>query len=724
MMASAGAPLMNLPGGGNYNPNYAQNPASYNSSQQNSFQNEDTTLELKVLSSSMRPDPCREVQGLEKRIFDIFSKLHPKDQAVLTLTESFAFQFRRRALHEPPVMLNAAVYISKLRTANPVFYQRIENIVGFRCSACRHATFSENDYQAGAAQLLITDDLTTSSICASLVGLKTHMLACKCVPDNTKLFLSRKENHTVAFAAFRDFIDAWSAQFYEQSKARGYPKLSVSSVPPNMSYQNPKQQTIVNTNNAQFNNVNTNNAQFNNVNNNNAQLNNINNNNAQFNNVVNNNAQFNQARASLAQMQGIAAQQQIRFQQQQRLQQAAMQQRMAQAATQARQEKEAAQAARNLDKEGELHHELESSVSNAFSSHNYGLAKHIPAVIASDLTRLPLSDCSESPFLELLLQCFCAIQQHYNSQNSDDGDTSRQAAKGKIFLECRFCSKSSTRFCLTAATPESTASYINSSGRQHLLEKCDLVPPSIKRKLSLLKPETDGEKFRKDMIVTEQHAEQWILKFQSAHTLREDGKRRKHRKPFKFYRPLTWSFIHKKGAALISDNTLAYKGSQSVPISSGKKVPDNTNDDDVLLGWDGEHIGNRRFLLLLSELRPSFSDSSVSVRQQNVISFTAVKKVIARGGRFLAVSANNLAAPPTILPAARATSIVFAALKQGSAVLLRPPTDTTRTGRGSRVLESEYAPLVGVFDEGNIEFNRPFKRPRYGDFEEGSLTPS
>jgi hypothetical protein len=308
-----------------------------------------------------------------------------------------------------------------------------------------------------------------------------------------------------------------------------------------------------------------------------------------------------------------------------------------------------------------------------------------------------------------------------DDSNKDTGTKrKRQSTSTDFFLACCFCSKKFENFSLATSSPKSVASCVNTNARDHLLLDCDKVPGDIKQKLNKLSPPDDSTESERNINTLEKHAVNWNYSFQLpeiSSSIAENDERRS-RKVISGWRPLTWRLIHKKGAASVCAKSLAYKNSFPVPASE-KPLPPGIKDDDVLVGWDSPHVGNRRFQFLLEELRPAFFDESITLAQQKMMAEFAVTKIGARGGRFFAVPASGTTKQPVFLGYVKAAIVTLTALQKGFVTVLQPPLDPSMTGRGSRVLEFEYAPQCGLFDE-EIVWN---KKPKKLKFEPERKAP-
>lgn len=662
------------------------------------------TLELKAVCSSMRPNDFGGAanNGTMASQSHLFNRLPSEQAALLTLIECFTFKYRNRLPHEMSVMPNATLYYTRLSRADSPLRSRMEEVVGFRCCACRHTSKTPDQYIVGSTQLICMNYLDAKSAIKMVLDLKAHIFKCPLVPKHVKDSLVASTMLSPNHSSMEDYINAWHKSFLGFSKTRGYPKLGnksdtnngQSSRQPHFQNGNRNFPTQMATETA------TNRSRI---------MANMQNNDSLPNGYqqnANNNAALSHAQVLEEALKVAAFPAPVRYQQQQppqclQTQNAFLTQQFPTVVP--------------VETEDQVFRELDDCITTALSSNNFGLEMIKPRTLASDLTELPLSKGSvASPLMELLLQSYCMTLRAKPSEpdsgtkrSAEDMEvvdltdaahlpSERKQSRGpKVYFECGYCDCEKTMFCLTTGNAREAATFIVSSGLKHLAGECKEVPYDVKQKLNKLKDSKDT--FQKNHELVEHHFASWKAEFDTqvqGKTSADTGGPH-----VRFWRPLNWSFIEQVGASAISDENGGVKGENAplLPEDPSRKLPYAQRDDDVLVGWNGAHIGNRRFMELLNEFQPMFFHEGISARQQGVIAGSVVALIGARGGRFFSVSSNYATVLPVPLTPARATLITLDILKHGAYVLLQPPPDCTKTGRGSRVLDCEYAPQRDVF---------------------------
>lgn len=216
-----------------------------------------------------------------------------------------------------------------------------------------------------------------------------------------------------------------------------------------------------------------------------------------------------------------------------------------------------------------------------------------------------------------------------------------------------------------------------------------------------------GEQRYKQKRIIEQSFKSWESKFPG--NTREKKVWTRETDQTQMWRPLTWKFIEANGGACIADASLSHEEPCVFwEVGESKQLPFAVRNDDVLFGWNGKHLGNRRFLDLLSIARPAFSTESLSALQQKIIACEILNKIGKRGGRFYSVASNPIL-PPTLQPPEKAVSLILQTLKRGNVVLYQAPPDPSKRGRASCVLECEMAPQRSLFGK-EVMLNKKSKR--------------
>lgn len=361
--------------------------------------------------------------------------------------------------------------------------------------------------------------------------------------------------------------------------------------------------------------------------------------------------------------------------------------------------------------------ELEDCVNQALVGNNYGVASVKPRTIIPDLSDLPISAPHEvSPMLELLLQSLCAIQRwrttpaagakRSNQEISETTTTTDKQRLSNVFFECRYCNQHS--LCASTANPKDTAEFILESACKHLCEECPEVPEEVQEKLETMFLQITDVQRSKQTRVIEQNLNSWKALFPE-NTGGGKKKSTKKLQQSKFWRPLTWKYLEENTGACIADDTLAHKGPSVFLVDSEtKKLPFEPRRDDVIFGWNGKHVGNRRFLDLMNDARLAyFEHESRSVEQERVIACELMRAIGRRGGRFFVLS--NPLLPAVMVPPEKTVLLILQTLKRGNGVLLQPMNDPNKRGHASYVLECEVAPQRSMFGKGIVR-NKRFKK--------------
>ena len=663
------------------------------------------TLELKAVCSSLRPNDFggHATNTMASQLL-LFNKL-PREQAtLLTLIECFSFKYRNRLPHEMSVMPNAALYYSRLSRADSPLKHRMEDVVGFRCCACRHTSQAPGQYMVGSTQLICMDFFNARSAVKMMGDLKAHIFKCPLVPKHAKDSLATSTALSPNHSSMEDYIDAWHKSFLGFSKVHGYPKLGNKSNTNNgqVSQQQPFQNGNRNFPTQMATNAATNRSRI--V----ANMHNSNNLANDFQPIVNNNGALSHAQVMQEALKVAGFPAPVTYQQQQQPPPLCLQ-------TQNALTTQKIPTVVPVETEDEAFRELDDCITTALSSNNFGLEMMKSRTLATDLTELPISEGSlVSPLLELLLQSYCmtlrakpSIPEPSKKRSAEEMEVvdltaeaqplpeQKQSRGPKVYFECGYCDCEKATFCITTGNAREAATFIASSGLQHLAEECKEVPYDVKQKLNKLKE--SKVTVQKNHALVENHFASWKTEFDT----QTQGKANTETggPHVRFWRPLSWSFIEQVGASAISDKDGGVKGERSplLPEDPSKKLPYAQRDVDVLVGWNGAHIGNRLFMDLLNEFKPAYLDEGMSERQQKVIAGSIVGMIWASGGRFYSVSSNYATVPPVPLSPEKATLITLDILKHGAYLLLQPTPDCTKTGRGSRVLDCEYAPQRDVF---------------------------
>jgi hypothetical protein len=622
------------------------------------------TLELKQIAATMGPTSLSLYQP---SLIESFTKLPRDDAGLIGLVECFTFHYRQRQPHEPTVMPNASLYFTKLQQSSSLFAMSLEQVIGFRCCACRHTTQMPGAYRVGAAQLLACEFLGPESVCKSLLELRTHMSGCPDVPPEFKGAFSNSSSICTGNGktSLDQYIFEWIQALKISAHAKGFPpiKATPTPIPPHT----PSKRTVPGRNGT---------------------LQNV-------------------GRSSVDPSVGVlrAALGSAPMQQQQLARHFALQQgalatagKRGYTATAVQTLPAASQTITNLEEE--LFSDLQRSVEVALMESNFGLQSFKSRRLVTDLSELPTesSHGAVAPLLEVLLQSLCAVQRWTAAgekrSNQDMPESSSQIRKARVFIECIYCNDSSHSFCVSTGTAREAADFIFEAGYKHLCLDCQKAPSSLKQKLVKLKSSFGIEQCNMQTRIIEENFKQWIHLFPDHEKI---GKKTSQEATnVKFWRPLTWGFLQETRGAAVRTDKLACDDVSAVLLGrAGKTLPYTMKDDDVLIGWNGALKGNIAFLYLLDSFRKAFVEASPV--QQNVIASFAVSTVATRGGRFYAVNPTNYIMPPTVVPPKEAVDFALRTLKYGAMVLIKPPQDHTKAGRGSCVLDSEVVPQRDVF---------------------------
>ena len=188
------------------------------------------TLELKAVAASLRPtDFGGYANSAMASQSQLFLHLPKEDAALLALVECFTFQYRNRGPNEMPVMPNASLYYTRLSAADSPLKNRMEEVVGFRCCACRHTTQPPSQYVVGSTQLICMEFFNAASAKKMLVDLKTHIFQCPLVPPHVKGSLVATTTVNTKHSSLEDYIAVWHTSLLAFAKRAGYPKFSGSS---------------------------------------------------------------------------------------------------------------------------------------------------------------------------------------------------------------------------------------------------------------------------------------------------------------------------------------------------------------------------------------------------------------------------------------------------------------------------------------------------------------
>ena len=655
-----------------------------------------TTLELKAVCSSLRPnDFGGDVTRAMARQSQLFHSLPREEAVLLTLIECFTFQYRNRLPHELSVMPNATLYFTRLSRSDSPLKNRMEYAVGFRCCACRHTSQTPDQYIVGSTQLICMDFLDSKAATKIINDLKSHILNCPLVSDHVKASLtSPTTSISPKHSSMKDYLTVWHESLLEFAKLSGYPKIT-------------QKDNSIRVNNAATNRIMERLASQNGKN---------------SNNLANGNRQEVQNNGTL--FQESVMQDALRVQQTY-LQPHRPSQSLPTNRTPTTQQIPTVDPL--VEVEDEVFQDLDLCISTALSNSNFGLEVMKSRTLASDLTELPISKGAlVSPLMELLLQSYCLTLRENPSAlepgrqeiseamdvvdltNTEDEkeELDQQQPRGpKVYFECGYCDCQKTRFCLTTGDAREAAIFINSTGLQHLTEECEALPYDVRDKLSKLKDSKST--CHNNHHLVEHHFASWKAEFGDSQAVHDTSiKTGGHH--VRFWRPLSWRFVEQVGASAISDQHSGMKGEKTtlLPADPSKKLPYAQRDNDVLIGWDGAHIGNRQYMDLLNECLPAFQNEGLSDVQRKLIAGTAVRLIGARGGRFYSVSSNYATVPPVLIPPDKAALITLDILKYGASILLQPPPDNNKTGPGSRVLDFEFAPQRDVFGT-EIIHNKP-----------------
>lgn len=642
----------------------------------------DSTLEIFVISNTMKPSlsaASEESQNEmdDKMLLDAFNQLSPSDASLLTLTELFTFRFRVRDPNtEPLVMPNTKHYIDALSTKNSPLISRIDQIVGFRCRGCRHTVLDEfkDLYKPGAAQLLSSDS-NVQAISEAITQLRTHLIQCEFVSDNIRSSLSLTSGgHNISqqSKSLHSYLEIWHKKFIQYCTTHDFPKLKLNGqqyLQPHhhQPQHQPQPQQQLHNNNFAFPRT--------------------------LNNGYCNHQQYKVTETA----------QQQQFQSQQQQQQQQLNVYPYQVVAVGRPKIVSPQPLPRVDSQEIILEEMDNCISKALVYNNFGLATRKPHLIATDLTELPAApDVIESPFVELLLQSFAVLNQ-WNPPSSEHG--CHDGGYNTIVLQCRYCHSEVTNFCLNGPTgsAEAAAKYINRTGGVHLCQECDQIPTSLRKKLIALRPLNKSKDDDNNHHVIEKHFEIW--KSWHRATYNRDDKVSPSVKNVELWKTLTWDIIKKNGGASLKYESLGTPTTPAVPATS-KKLVHPVAKNDVLFGWHGSHVGNRRFHELLIESQ--YLSYKASNGQQRFLACTIAQRVIGRGGKFYQILAPNAAPEP--LSMEQVVKFTCRALTYGFGTVIQPPLcPVMQCEKGGRVLETDYAPTVGIF-RGQIDLSRPLKK--------------
>lgn len=289
--------------------------------------------------------------------------------------------------------------------------------------------------------------------------------------------------------------------------------------------------------------------------------------------------------------------------------------------------------------------------------------------------------------------------------------------KPGIYFECAYCECLSKPFCLSTGSASELASFFKTRGLRHLCEDCEGVPNYFQEDLINMTALTNGVS-QADASVVKDNFDAWKSKLIGKPFQQCKNSFTKEQRLTSYWRPLTWRFLEKVGASAISDKNASTKEGDRcllLPRDAKRKVPFAQHENDVLIGWNGAHVGNRRYMALLNECRTIFFEKGVSGMQKKIIACTILSQVEKRGGQFYSVNSNYETVPPTLIDREKACALTIKMLELGSFILLKPSSNA-KTGRGSHVLDWEYAPQRDIFGT-KVFFNKRFKMPE--PFEKG-----
>ncbi|CAB9500250.1 expressed unknown protein [Seminavis robusta] len=350
--------------------------------------------------------------------------------------------------------------------------------------------------------------------------------------------------------------------------------------------------------------------------------------------------------------------------------------------------------------EDEIFATLEHCRERALINNNFGLEESFKSrLVVTDLSKFPISTTSVpvSPLLEVLLQSVTAVQRWTKRDNN---------SQPLVFFECGCCKNMmDDAFCASTGAAADAADFLlNGQGWNHLAVECSKIRGSIRQKLLNMKARTTPDEWQKQARIVQDNFDTWKrLYFPNQGEQGNAKGARAVARRNKAWRPITWRFlVGTKAAALRTDNL----GNQNDAVWQVNKnaFPHQTKDDDVLVGWNGSHKGNQRFMKLLYEFRPIFLDANASKKQREVVARILVQTIFKRGGQFLTVGTSGDIMPPTALPLPRAVWITYRALKFGATVILNPPQ--VKTGRGSCVEDLECAPQRDLFGTEVVRHNK------------------
>jgi len=615
------------------------------------------TLDLKLIASAMRPTNFQgNASNSQHTQLEIFSRLPNDAASLLSMIECFTFQYYPRGPNDLAVTPGAALYYARLCAAGSPLKERMDSVVAFRCCGCRHTTQSPDLYRPGSTQIICIDFLNPRTVKKAIDDLRIHILACQYIPENLKSNLSRSavaKHHS----RLDEYLAVWNQALISNAVATGFPRCPF---PPNSASVNGRK--AVNTTN-------------------------------KFSNSKSTNMDSAPRNTSLHQTD------------KQNLQYLSAQQSPTNGI---------------LDAEVEIVGELESSISRGLALNNFGLQEFKGRVVEEDLTELAIEgNRLLSPLLELVFQSFSLVLRWQYTKTAMPGEKrghggmarSPASFSSHVFFQCRRCNDQEQSFCASAAEAQEAASFLVGPAFRHLCKECPKVPMALKDKLVTLKEMRDAKQDEEDRRVIQRSFSTWKAHFHAYSSTWGGSCKKKKAYHTKFWQPLSWRFVKENGGAVITDHDLSYKGGfLPFQTSASKELPHAVGEDDVLIGWVGEHVGNRRFLNIIADFRQLFLDPSTALTQQRIIALTAVRFVTERGGRFLQVSHEYPAAPLKELDIPLASSFTQRVMKCGYHLLLRPPADTTKSGVGSCVLEVDCAPQRDVFSKEIIR-NKRFKAP-------------
>jgi hypothetical protein len=130
-------------------------------------------------------------------------------------------------------------------------------------------------------------------------------------------------------------------------------------------------------------------------------------------------------------------------------------------------------------------------------------------------------------------------------------------------------------------------------------------------------------------------------------------------------------------------------------VQRSRAALEKGNDNDVIEGMAGacDVAGNRRFRVIVAELRDEFLLSTTNPQERTEIAERVVNKIQNRGGLFLSLYKHGGCMRLSKREAIQQSKV---ALENGFSYLLQPQPASGRQGVGSKVLEYEVAPRYDV----------------------------